>query len=129
VFCVTSAKHGSGATTLAVNLAGIIAARSKQSTALLDLDRPVGDSAAYLNLKPAFTVSDALNAGPRLDSVLLESYMQMRTGVRLMAGSRKYAPIRRCLLNGSASCWKSARILSLIPLSICHQRSQKIRCR
>src|SRR5678816_475707 len=91
LFCITSAKHGSGATTLAVNLAGIIAARSKQSTALLDLDRPVGDSAAYLNLKPAFTVSDALAAGPRLDSVLLESYMQKSNGFYLLAGFREYA--------------------------------------
>ena len=70
-----SAKHGSGATTVAVNLAGIIAARSGQRTALIDLDRPLGDAAAYLNVKPNFTVSDALAAGPRLDSVLLESYM------------------------------------------------------
>jgi pilus assembly protein CpaE len=91
LFCITSAKHGSGATTLAVNLAGIIAARSKQSTALLDLDRPVGDAAAYLNIKPAFTVSDALAAGHRLDPVLLESYMQKTNGFCLLAGFREYA--------------------------------------
>ena len=91
LFCITSAKHGSGATTLAVNLAGIIAARSKQSTALLDLDRPVGDAAAYLNIKPAFTVSDALAAGPRLDSILLDSYMQKSNGFFLLAGFREYA--------------------------------------
>jgi len=91
LFCITSAKHGSGATTLAVNLAGIIAARSQQSTALLDLDRPVGDAAAYLNIKPAFTVSDALAAGPRLDSVLLDSYMQKSNGFHLLAGFREYA--------------------------------------
>lgn len=91
VFCITSAKHGSGATTLAVNLAGIVAARSKQSTAMLDLDRPVGDAAAYLNIKPAFTVSDALAAGHRLDPVLLESYMQRTNGFCLLAGFREYA--------------------------------------
>jgi pilus assembly protein CpaE len=91
LFCITSAKHGSGATTLAVNLAGMIAARSKQSTALLDLDRPVGDAAAYLNIKPAFTVSDALAAGHRLDPVLLESYMQKTNGFCLLAGFREYA--------------------------------------
>ena len=91
LFCITSAKHGSGATTLAVNLAGIIAARSKQSTALLDLDRPVGDAAAYLNIKPAFTISDALAAGARLDSVLLDSYMQKSNGFYLLAGFREYA--------------------------------------
>ena len=91
LFCITSAKHGSGATTVAVNLAGIIAAQSKQSTALLDQDRPVGDAAAYLNVKPAFTVSEALAAGPLLDSVLLESYMQKTNGFCLLAGFREYA--------------------------------------
>ena len=34
VYCIMSAKHGSGATTVAVNVAGIIAARSGQRTAL-----------------------------------------------------------------------------------------------
>ena len=72
-----------------MNLAGIIAARSSQRTALIDLDRPLGDAAAYLNVKPNFTVSDALSAGHRLDSVLLESYMKSSHGFQLLAGFRK----------------------------------------
>jgi len=88
IYCITSAKQGSGATTVAVNLAGIIAARSGQRTALIDLDRPLGDAAAYLNVKPNFTVSDALSAGHRLDSVLLESYMKSSHGFQLLAGFR-----------------------------------------
>ena len=88
IYCITSPKQGSGATTVAVNLAGIIAARSGQRTALIDLDRPLGDAAAYLNVKPNFTVSDALSAGHRLDSVLLESYMKSSHGFQLLAGFR-----------------------------------------
>jgi len=88
IYCITSAKQGSGATTVAVNLAGIIAARSGQRTALIDLDRPLGDAAAYLNVKPNFSVSDALSAGQRLDSVLLESYMKSSHGFQLLAGFR-----------------------------------------
>jgi pilus assembly protein CpaE len=88
LYCIMSAKHGSGATTIAVNLAGIIAARSGQRTALIDLDRPLGDAAAYLNVKPSFTISDALSAGPRLDSVLLESYMKAAHGFQLLPGFR-----------------------------------------
>lgn len=91
IYCIMSAKHGSGATTVAVNLAGIIAARSSQRTALIDLDRPLGDAGAYLNVKPNFTVSDALAAGPRLDSVLLESYMQSSNGFQLLPGFREHA--------------------------------------
>jgi len=71
---------------VAINLAGIIAARSKRKTALIDLDRPLGDVAAYLNVKPTFTVSDALNADSRLDSVLLESYMQPTHGFHVLPG-------------------------------------------
>src|SRR5207247_1786224 len=88
IYGITSAKQGSGATTVAVNLAGIIAARSGQRTALIDLDRPLGDAAAYLNVKPNFSVSDALSAGQRLDSVLLESYMKSSHGFQLLAGFR-----------------------------------------
>jgi pilus assembly protein CpaE len=90
VFCIMSAKHGSGATTVAVNLAGIIASRSGQRTALIDLDRPLGDAAAYLNVKPNFTVTDAMAAGPRLDSVLLESYMQASNGFQILPGFREH---------------------------------------
>ena len=90
IYCITSAKHGSGATTIAVNLAGVIAARSNQRTALIDLDRPLGDVAAYLNVKPNFTVSDAFSAGQRLDSVLLESYMKSSHGFQLLAGFREH---------------------------------------
>jgi pilus assembly protein CpaE len=86
IYCIASAKHGSGATTVAINLAGTIADRSKRRTALIDLDRPLGDVAAYLNVKPSFAVSDALAAGERLDSVLLESYMQPKHGFHMLAG-------------------------------------------
>jgi pilus assembly protein CpaE len=86
IYCIASAKHGSGATTVAINLTGTIAARSKRRTALIDLDRPLGDVAAYLNIKPSFTVSDALAAGQRLDSVLLESYMQPSHGFHILPG-------------------------------------------
>ena len=86
LYCIASAKHGSGATTVAINLAGNIAARSKQRTALIDLDRPLGDAAAYLNVKPNFTISDALAAGSRLDPVLLESYMQPSHGFHVLPG-------------------------------------------
>ena len=90
LYCMMSAKHGSGATTVAVNVAGIIASRSGQRTALIDLDRPLGDAAAYLNVKPNFTVTDALAAGPRLDSTLLESYMQASNGFQILPGFREH---------------------------------------
>ena len=65
VFTVVNAKGGGGATTVAVNLA--LALQSVHpSTALVDL-APLGHCALHLNLKPTFTVSDAVMqpASPR----------------------------------------------------------------
>ena len=55
VFTIVNAKGGSGATTVAVNLA--LALQSiHHSTALVDL-APLGHCALHLNLKPSFTVT------------------------------------------------------------------------
>ena len=73
VFTIVNAKGGSGATTVAVNLALALQA-IHHSTALVDL-APLGHCALHLNLKPTFTVSDAITNLHRLDSSLLESFM------------------------------------------------------
>jgi len=86
VFTIVNAKGGSGATTVAVNLA--LALESiHPSTALLDL-APLGHCALHLNLKPAFTISDALTNLHRLDSSLLESFMaRHERGLQVLAGA------------------------------------------
>src|SRR5580692_5056347 len=86
VFTIVNAKGGSGATTVAVNLA--LALQSiNQSTALIDL-APLGHCALHLNLKPAFTVSDALTNLHRLDSSLLDSFMAHHDhGLQVLAGA------------------------------------------
>jgi pilus assembly protein CpaE len=73
VFTIANAKGGSGATTVAVNLALALQA-AHHNTALVDL-APLGHCALHLNLKPNFTVSDAVTNLHRLDSSLLESFM------------------------------------------------------
>ncbi|MGD0215736.1 MAG: cellulose synthase operon protein YhjQ/BcsQ [Terriglobales bacterium] len=85
VFTIVNAKGGSGATTVAVNLA--LALQSiHHSTALIDL-APLGHCALHLNLKPAFTVSDAITNLHRLDSSLLDSFMaRHENGLQLLAG-------------------------------------------
>lgn len=86
VFTLVNAKGGSGATTVAVNLA--LALQSVHpSTVLLDL-APLGHCALHLNLKPAFTISDALTNLHRLDSSLLESFMARHDrGLQVLAGA------------------------------------------
>src|SRR6267154_3783192 len=92
ILTVVNAKGGSGATTVAVNLA--LALQSIQhSIALVDL-APLGHCALHLNLKPAFTVSDALTNLHRLDSSLLDSFMARHAGgLQVLAGANAPAPI------------------------------------
>ena len=86
VFTIVNAKGGSGATTVAVNLA--LALQSvHHSTALVDL-APLGHCALHLNLKPTFTVSDAVTNLHRLDSSLLDSFMaRHERGLQVLAGA------------------------------------------
>jgi pilus assembly protein CpaE len=86
VFTIVNAKGGSGATTVAVNLALALQA-IHHSTALVDL-APLGHCALHLNLKPAFTVSDAITNLHRLDSSLLDSFMARHDrGLQVLAGA------------------------------------------
>jgi pilus assembly protein CpaE len=86
VFTIVNAKGGSGATSVAVNLA--LALQSiHHSTALVDL-APLGHCSLHLNLKPAFTVSDAITNLHRLDSSLLDSFMARHDrGLQVLAGA------------------------------------------
>jgi pilus assembly protein CpaE len=85
LFTVVNAKGGSGATTVAVNLALALHA-AHGNTALVDL-APLGHAALHMNLKPLFSVTDALRNLHRLDSSLLESFMTRHSGgLQLLAG-------------------------------------------
>src|SRR5579863_6108925 len=86
VFSVVNAKGGSGATTVAVNLALALQAAHGQ-TALVDL-APLGHAALHLNVKPLFTIADALRNLHRMDGSLLESFMTRHPdGLHLLAGT------------------------------------------
>src|SRR6202051_1510963 len=92
VFTIVNAKGGSGATTVAVNLA-LALQSAHHNTALVDL-APLGHCALHLNLKPNFTVSDAVTNLHRLDSSLLESFMARHDGgLQVLAGAGSPAPI------------------------------------
>jgi pilus assembly protein CpaE len=85
VFTVVNAKGGSGATTVAVNLA-LSLQSLHHGTALVDLAL-LGHCTLHLNLKPAFTISDAVTNLYRLDSSLLDSFMVRHDGgLQMLAG-------------------------------------------
>jgi len=85
VFTFVNAKGGSGATTIAVNTA--LALQSQQgSVALVDL-APLGHAALHLNVKPTFTIADAIRNSRRLDDDLLDGYMtRCKEDLHLLAG-------------------------------------------
>lgn len=92
VFSVINAKGGSGATTVAVNLALALQSAHGQS-ALVDL-APLGHASLHLNVKPVFSVTDATRNLHRMDSSLLESFMTRHSGgLQLLAGSNVPAAI------------------------------------
>ena len=86
IFTVVNAKGGSGATTVAVNLA--LALQSNYgNVALVDM-APLGHTALHLNLRPPFTIADAVRNLHRMDISLLESFMARHSGgLQLLAGA------------------------------------------
>ncbi|HSR67200.1 MAG TPA: hypothetical protein VLU25_04610 [Acidobacteriota bacterium] len=90
LYAVTSAKGGAGATSVAINLAASIAQLPSTNVSLIDFSQPIGDAATYLDVNPRYTISDALEAGDRLDPVMLESLMGKRGQISLLAGPRHF---------------------------------------
>jgi pilus assembly protein CpaE len=91
VFTVVNAKGGAGSTTLAVNTA-VALQQNHGSTALVDF-APIGHAALHLNLRPQFTVRDALQNLHRLDASLLEGLMTpTKEGLHLLAGAQQPSP-------------------------------------
>jgi pilus assembly protein CpaE len=86
VFTVVNAKGGTGATTVAVNTA-LSLHSAHGNVALVDL-APLGHAALHLNVKPLFTIADALRNLHRMDGSLLESFMTRHPdGLHLLAGT------------------------------------------
>ena len=91
MFAIINAKGGCGCTTVAVNLA-LALQGAHGGTALIDI-ASLGHCALHLNLKPLFTVADAIRNLHRLDSSLLESFMTRHAGgLQLLAGPNTPSP-------------------------------------
>jgi pilus assembly protein CpaE len=111
VFSVVNAKGGSGATTVAVNLALALQA-AHGHTALVDL-APLGHAALHLNVKPLFNVADATRNLHRMDSSLLESFMTRHGGgLQLLAGTNIPAVVEH----------SSSEFMKLFEMMVTHYR-------
>src|SRR5580693_9259284 len=86
VFTFLNAKGGAGATTTAVNTA--VALQEAHGRVVLVDFAPIGHTALQLNLRPQFTLIDALQNLHRMDSSLLDGLMTpYRNGLHLLAGA------------------------------------------
>lgn len=75
LIAVVSAKGGSGASFIAVNLAHIMTAHSQARVALIDMDLQFSSLSQYLDIEPEHGLLQALDMAEQLDSVALDAYM------------------------------------------------------
>lgn len=88
---VTGAVGGSGATTIAIEIAHALAARADKEHAvcLVDLNLADGASAAYLGCAPTTRLADFGQAADRIDAAMLQAFVTpVSKGLDLIAGVR-----------------------------------------
>ncbi len=84
---VFSPKGGLGATTLAINLAVALAERTRGNTLLIELDHRPSDVATFLDLRPPYSVLDAVENIDRLDESFLQGLVTRHSsGIGVLAG-------------------------------------------
>ena len=72
IYTIAGAAGGVGCTSLAVNLACILAQNPSNSVAVIDLDFSLGDADVWLDIIPDYTIQDVAENITRLDYALLK---------------------------------------------------------
>jgi pilus assembly protein CpaE len=90
---VLAPSGGSGSSTLAVNLATLLA-KEHHSALLIDLKLEAGDLAALLDLKPNHTLAELCQNADRMDRSMLErSLVKHASGIHLLAPPHTFADV------------------------------------
>jgi pilus assembly protein CpaE len=88
VVAFVGGKGGVGTTTLAVNVATVLAKGAPSSTLLVDLHVSYGDAALFVGAEPRFSVADALENIQRLDDTFLRTLVgRTKYGLEILASS------------------------------------------
>jgi pilus assembly protein CpaE len=72
IVTVAGVSGGVGCTSLAINLACILASNPKNSVAIIDMDFALGDADVWLDIIPEYTIQDVAENITRLDYALLK---------------------------------------------------------
>lgn len=108
---VLGPSGGSGASTIAANLAAVLA-RQHQSCALVDLKLETGDLAALFDLKPTHTLAELCLNASRMDRGMLERCLVRHdSGVHLLAPPRVLADVACVTPQGIRQALNLARTL------------------
>jgi pilus assembly protein CpaE len=75
VIAVMGTRGGVGATTVSLNLAGVLADRSKTPVALIDIDPHGGSIALALDIEPGRGLREAIERPDRIDSLFMDRVM------------------------------------------------------
>jgi pilus assembly protein CpaE len=81
---------GCGSTTVACNVAAILAKTSK--TVLLDLDLMRGGAANYFDIRPRYTIADVMETADKVDKQLLDNALTVHTSSGLSILARPDLP-------------------------------------
>jgi pilus assembly protein CpaE len=93
LFVFLGCKGGCGVTTIASNFAVCVAQESGQSTLLIDLGVPLGDTAINLGLIPKYSTANALQDPARLDTSFLTSLLAKHSsGLNVLAAPNEFPP-------------------------------------
>jgi pilus assembly protein CpaE len=97
---VLGPSGGSGASTLAANIATVYAKEHKKAL-LVDLKLEAGDLAALLDVRPTYTLADLCHNVARLDRAIFERCLvQHDSGVHLLSPPRNIADVRSVTAEG-----------------------------
>jgi pilus assembly protein CpaE len=108
---ILAPSGGSGCSTLAVNVATVLA-KVHESAVLWDLKLEAGDLAALLDLKPTHTLADVCQNVTRLDRVMFERCLvRHASGVQLLAPPRDFAALRHVTPEGVRQALSLARVI------------------
>jgi len=100
IISVLSASGGCGASTLAVNVAAVLA-QSHGKCGLIDLNAGHGDLPSLLDVKPQYTLADVCLNESRLDRAMFENMLVRHdSGIHLLAAAPNLEDIRTVTARG-----------------------------